>query len=249
MSMQRIWHAGRTCLLWRWALPTALALGLVLAAVGVVCHLRGEAIRSQSRELGLLSLALSDEIHRELRGMNAGLRAMQVELAEGGLATSGPSAVRALQTRAELMAIADTLALTDRQGRLLAASSPSAMAELASFYPGLNQLEHDAVAVSRPFADPRTQAPLVTLAVPFADATGQPGGWILATLRSHALLGAFTVAHSPAPTHAWPCSGATAYCWPANSTLNPGWTKPALPAAWPTKKAPNCAACPTAANA
>ena len=194
MSMQRIWHAGRTCLLWRWALPTALALGLVLAAVGVVCHLRGEAIRSQSRELGLLSLALSDEIHRELRGMNAGLRAMQVELAEGGLATSGPSAVRALQTRAELMAIADTLALTDRQGRLLAASSPSAMAELASFYPGLNQLEHDAVAVSRPFADPRTQAPLVTLAVPFADATGQPGGWILATLRSHALLGAFTVA-------------------------------------------------------
>ena len=86
MSMQRIWHAGRTCLLWRWALPTALALGLVLAAVGVVCHLRGEAIRSQSRELGLLSLALSDEIHRELRGMNAGLRAMQVELAEGGLA-------------------------------------------------------------------------------------------------------------------------------------------------------------------
>ncbi|BDT68916.1 sensor histidine kinase RcsC [Comamonadaceae bacterium OS-1] len=192
--MQRIWHAGRSCLLWRWALPTALGLGLLLAAVGVVSHLRGEAIRSQSRELGLLSLALSDEIHRELRGMNAGLRAMQVELAEGTLPTRGTAASRALQTRTELMAIVDTLALTDRQGQLLASSGPSAMADLASFYPGLNQLEHDAVAVSRPFADPRTQAPLVTLAVPFSDATGQHGGWILATLRSHALLGAFTVA-------------------------------------------------------
>ncbi len=197
MSMQRIWHAGRAGLSWRWTLPAALGLGLVLAATGVVCHLRGEAIRSQSRELGLLSLALNDEIHRELRGVHAGLRAMQVELAEGDLHTSGPSAVRALQTRTELMSIVDTLALTDRQGQLLAASSPTPatpLADLASFAPGLNQLEPDAVAVSRPFTDPRTLAPLVSLAVPFADATGQPGGWILATLRAHALLGAFTVA-------------------------------------------------------
>ena len=119
MSMQRIWHAGRAGLSWRWTLPAALGLGLVLAATGVVCHLRGEAIRSQSRELGLLSLALNDEIHRELRGVHAGLRAMQVELAEGDLHTSGPSAVRALQTRTELMSIVDTLALTDRQGQLL----------------------------------------------------------------------------------------------------------------------------------
>ncbi|SDP91520.1 Signal transduction histidine kinase [Rhodoferax sp. OV413] len=180
-----------------WAVGLGLGLSLVVTAVVALWHLRGETIDSQARELSLLSLALTDEIHRELRGMNAGLHAMQVELEEGSLPTTGTAAERALRTRTELMSMVDSLSLVDRSGRLLAASVPTAMPDLASFAPGLNQLDEDAVAVSRPFADPRSHAMLVTMAVPFTRPLDSSGGWIFATMPAEALLGAFSVA-SPA---------------------------------------------------
>ncbi len=195
--MQRIWQRLRASVPRLWAMALGLGVALVVVAVVALTHLRGEAINSQSRELSMLSLALTDEIHRELRGMNAGLHAMQVELNEGSLPTAGTSAARALQTRTELMAMVDTLSLVDRNGHLLSSSNPTPMPNQSSFTPGLNQLEPEAVAVSRPFIDPRTQIPLVTLAVPFVDVTGTPAGWIYATMRTEALLGAFSVA-SPA---------------------------------------------------
>jgi signal transduction histidine kinase len=180
-----------------WAMAVGLGTALVVVAVVALTHMRGEAIHSQSRELSMLSLALTDEIHRELRGMNAGLHAMQVELNEGSLPTAGTSATRALQTRTELMSMVDTLSLVDRHGQWLSSSNPSPLPDQSTFAPGLNQLQAGDIAVSRPYADPRTLAPLVTLAVPFMDVAGSPAGWIFATMRAEALLGAFSVA-SPA---------------------------------------------------
>ncbi|WP_394788921.1 ATP-binding protein [Rhodoferax sp.] len=195
--MQLIWQKFWPTAPRLWAVTIGLGVSLVVVAVVALTHLRGETIDSQARELSLLSLALTDEIHRELRGMNAGLHAMQVELSEGSLPTAGTRAERALQTRTELMAMVDTLSLIDRNGQLMAASAPSAAPDMASFAPGLNQLDDDAIAVSRPFVDPRTHTPLVTLAVPFKDVLGNAGGWIFATMPAEALLGAFSVA-SPA---------------------------------------------------
>ena len=195
--MQWIWQQLRVNVPRLWMVAISLGVALVVVAVVALTHLRGEAVNSQSRELSMLSLALTDEIHRELRGMNAGLHAMQVELNEGSLPTAGTTAARALQTRTELMAMVDTLTLVDRNGRLLSSSNASPMPDQTTFMPGLNQLDPDAVAVSRPFNDPSTLTPLVTLAVPFVDVTGVPAGWIFATMRAEALLGAFSVA-SPA---------------------------------------------------
>ena len=127
-----------------WLTGLVLALSLVVVATVALWHLRGETIDSQARELSLLSLALTDEIHRELRGMSAGLRAMQLELDEGSLPTIGTPAGRALRTRTELMAMVDTLSLVDRDGQLLAASNPSPAPDLASFSPRLQQLDPDA---------------------------------------------------------------------------------------------------------
>ena len=197
LTMQWIWQRLRARVPRLWMVAISLGVALVGVAIVALTHLRGEAISSQSRELSMLSLALTDEIHRELRGMNAGLRAMQVELNEGSLPTAGTTATRALQTRTELMAMVDTLTLVDRNGQVLSSSNPSPLPDQATFRPGLNQLEPEAVAVSRPFTNPRTQTPLVTLAVPFVDVGGAPAGWIFATMRTEALLGAFSVA-SPA---------------------------------------------------
>ncbi|MBC7682941.1 MAG: hypothetical protein H7172_11445, partial [Ferruginibacter sp.] len=85
--MQWIWLRLRASVPRLWMLAISLGLALVAVAFVALTHLRGEAINSQSRELSMLSLALTDEIHRELRGMNAGLHAMQVELNEGSLPT------------------------------------------------------------------------------------------------------------------------------------------------------------------
>ncbi|MEO6856637.1 MAG: PDC sensor domain-containing protein, partial [Rhodoferax sp.] len=161
--MQWIWQRLRASVPRLWMVAISLGVALVMVAVVALTHLRGEAINSQSRELSMLSLALTDEIHRELRGMNAGLHAMQVELNEGSLPTVGTAATRALQTRTELMSMVDTLTLVDRNGQVMASSNPTPMPNQTTFAPGLNQLETEAVAVSRPFTDPRTQTPLVTL--------------------------------------------------------------------------------------
>ena len=66
--------------------PWLIALG-TWAALAVVAFialwlLRGDTLDSQSRELDVLSLALTDELQQRLQGAEEGLRAMQEELRE-----------------------------------------------------------------------------------------------------------------------------------------------------------------------
>lgn len=178
----------------------ALGLGVALAALAtyVLLHLRSAAIDSQARELSVLSLALSDEIHRGLQGAEVGMHAMRLELGEGRLATTGAEAERALRIRAELMPLVQTLWLIDAEGRVLAASDNTPAPELSAFLPAPERLADDAVAVSRPFDDKTRQEPQVALCVRFSGAAGASSGWILAAIPANALRGAFSVA-SQAP--------------------------------------------------
>jgi signal transduction histidine kinase len=175
-----------------------VAAGLWLALTAIACfalwQLRRDAVDSQARELGLLSLALTDEIDRGLQGAEEGLHAMRAELHDGRLAATGAEAVRALHTRADLMPLVRTLWLVDRDGRTLCASEATPAPELPTFAPALEQLPDDAISVSRPFADARTHDAMVALAVHFVDAQGASGGWILAAMPATTLLGAFSAA-------------------------------------------------------
>ncbi len=182
----------------------ALTLGLVLAALTAFAlwQLRTDAIDSHARELGVLSLALSDEIDRGLQGAEAGMHAMQLELREGHLPVAGAEAQRALRTRAELMPLVQTLWLIDQQGRLLVASDAIAAPALSSFAPDPQRLSGGEVAVSRPFvaakegtkADVKIPELLVALCVRFDGAQGHAAGWIVAAIPANALRGAFAVA-------------------------------------------------------
>ena len=181
----------------------ALGLWLALAAVAAVAlwHLRRDAVNVQARELNLLSLALTDEIDRGLRGAEAGLQALRAELSAGHLPVSGAAAVRALSTRANLMPLVRTLWLLDRQGQVLSSSDTTTAPELASFSPALGPLADGAVAVSRPFTDPRNNSSLVALAARFDLApggSGSAGGWIIAAMPGATLLGAFSAAQPAA---------------------------------------------------
>ncbi len=175
-----------------------LALWFAVAAVAGIglWHLRVDALEGQGREIGLLSLALTDEIDRGLHGAEEGLLALRVELREGRLPLSGAGAAPALATRADLMPLIRTLWLVDREGRLLAASDTTPIPDLQSFSPPLYQLADETTAVSRSFEDTRANESLVALAVRFVAPTGNTG-WILAAMPAKDLLGAFSVA-SPA---------------------------------------------------
>jgi signal transduction histidine kinase len=187
----------RTTLPRLWWAALGLVLTLTLIAAVALWHLRRDAIQGQARELGLLSLALTDEIDRGLQGANEGFDAIRAELRDGRLPVKGAEAVLALRTRADLMPLVSTLWLVDRDGRVLSASDATPVPELPSFSPTLDVLADDATAVSRPFMDARAQESLVALAVRFDDAPGTRGGWILAAMPASDLLGAFSVA-SPA---------------------------------------------------
>ena len=187
---------------WRtWLTALALWLALALVAAGTLWHLHRETLDSQSRELGLLSLALTDSIESGLRGAQEGLQALQQELRTGRLATSGADAVRALRIRADLMPLVDALWLVDEGGRLIVASDDTPLPELGSFAPPLASLAGDATALSRPIAQAaRAQMGVetrmevrVALAVRCDLATGARG-WIVAAMPAAALLGAFRVA-------------------------------------------------------
>jgi signal transduction histidine kinase/ActR/RegA family two-component response regulator len=172
-----------------------LWLGLAGATSLVLWQMRQDALQSQTRELGLMSLALSDEIGRGLRGAQDGLQAMRAELREERLPTEGNQSGKALQTRAALMPLVSSLWLVDHFGHLLAASDATPVPGSERFRPSLSQLPSDGIAISEPFTDPKNSESLVALAVRFENAQG--GGWILAGVPANALLGAF-VAASPA---------------------------------------------------
>ena len=178
------------------------ALVVLVAALSLL-HLRREAIDTQGRELRLLSLALTAEVGRGLQGIDEGFRAMQVELSEGRLPTSGTLAGRILKTHADLLPLVQTLWLLDGQGKVLAASEASAPPPLASFAPATDSLQDGQIAVSRPFplamALPSAHVQtMVALAVRYPAQAQQGSGWIVAAMPADALLGAFSVA-TPAP--------------------------------------------------
>ena len=182
--------------------PWLIALGLWLllssgAALGL-WHLRREALDSQSRELGLLSLALTDEIDRGLRGAEEGLRAVRLELSEGRLPLSDGDARRALHTRADLMPLVNALWLIDGTGRVIAASDDTPAPMLSSFAPALDKPAPGTASISRPFASADRQESLVALAMPYQLLPGRTaagtGGWIVAAMPASVLLGAFSAA-------------------------------------------------------
>lgn len=165
-------------------------------------HLRRGAVESQMRELGLLSLALTDAIDRGLRGAEEGLYALRGELRQGGVPLQGNDAMQALRVRVRLMPLVQTVWLVDRGGQVIAASDATPLPDLHSFVPSLDSLPADAVSMSRPFADPQADSqgrePLIALAVPLQDIPGHSGGWILGAMPAKTLLGAFSAALSAA---------------------------------------------------
>ena len=174
----------------------AFGLWLALAAVAAIAlwQLRRDAVDVEARQLGLLSLALTDEVDRGLQGAEEGMHALRAELSEGRLPVSGAEAGRALRTRANLMPLVRALWLVDREGRVLSASDATTAPELASFSPALNELPGGTIAVSRPFMDLSAKQSLVALAFRFDHAPGTSGGWIFAAMPAATLLGAFTAA-------------------------------------------------------
>jgi signal transduction histidine kinase len=174
----------------------ALFLGLAMIAVAVLVlwHLRQNTVDSQARELGLLSLALSDEIDRGLQGAQEGLQAMQGELRDGRLPMTGSMAARALSTRAGLMPMIRTLWLIDTNGQLLSASDATPVPDQSKVPITLPQHGIDVLTISRPFPDPLTQESLVALSVLFETAPGKIGGQIVAAIPAARLLGAFSAA-------------------------------------------------------
>jgi signal transduction histidine kinase len=185
--------ARSTSALRTWLVGTALWLALAGAAAIVLWHTRGDAVHGQGRELRLLSLALTDEIDRGLRGAEEGFGALREELRQGQLELRGPAAARALHTRADLMPLVGTLWLLDEQGRALAASDDTPLPDLRSFAPSMSALADGKIALSRPFADRLAQSQ-IALATRYEGPPGSAGGWIIAALPSRALLGAFAVA-------------------------------------------------------
>jgi signal transduction histidine kinase len=177
----------------------ALALWVLLASTATIAvwHLRRDAIESQTRELGSLSLALTDEIDRGLRGAEGRLRALRAELQEGRLPITGGNATQLLRTRADLMPLVRTLWLLDRNGRVIAASDAAPAPELSTFVPAPDKLAADATALSRPFAGASRQETLVAIASHLDGALGSSDGWIVAAMPASTLLGAF-IAASPA---------------------------------------------------
>ncbi len=175
-----------------------MAVGLWLALAAIACaalwHLRSVTLDSQARELNLLSLALTDEVDRGLRGAEEGLHALRTELGEGRLPVEGPEARRALRSRADLMPLVRTLWLVDRDGHVFAASDTTAAPELSSFSPTLDQIANGSTAMSGPFIDANTHQALVALAVPLDSTPGRGGGTMLAAMPAATLLGAFSAA-------------------------------------------------------
>jgi len=174
----------------------ALSLWLALAAVAALAlwHLRHETISSQGREFRLLTLASADAIERGLRGAEEGLLVMRAELEEGRLSLDDGEATQALHTRAGLMPLVQTLWVVSAGGQVIAASDASRMPDPAAFFPGLEALQRDGLALSRPFADASAQEADVALAIRYAGPRKTAGGWILAAMPAGALLGALGAA-------------------------------------------------------
>jgi signal transduction histidine kinase/ActR/RegA family two-component response regulator len=182
-----------------WLLALAFWLLVACTAAFTLWQLRRDAIEGQTRELGLVSLAITGEIDRGLRGVEEGVRAVQAELGAGRLPTAGAAATQALRTSASLMPLVSRLWLLDAQGHVAAASDATQAPALSSFWPPLDARAADTVALSRPMAGSGASPSdtQVALALPYT-APHAPGGWVVAAVPASHLLGAFgTTAPSP----------------------------------------------------
>ena len=177
---------------WRpWSIAFVFWLVLVIAACLTLWHLRRDAIEGHTRELALLSLALTDEMDRGLDSVQWGLQALRTEWQEERLPLAGDAAVQALGTRADLLPLVRTVWLTGPDFRPLAASDTTPLPDVTSFSPALHTLPPGTWAWSRPFGGEREGETMVALALHFEGTPRLPAGWIVAAMPSAELLGAF----------------------------------------------------------
>ena len=181
-----------------WILTGLVALLTGLIAAAGLWHLRTNAFEAQSRELGLLSLALTDEVDRGLQDAEEGLRAVQADLNEGRIPMEGTSARRSLKTFAGLMPLFRKLWVVNNQGILLSASDTSAAPQVEYFGSATDQSGGQNFVISRTYVDTKSKEIYVAMAVPFKAVNGKDGGWIFAGIPASKLLGAFSAA-SPSP--------------------------------------------------
>ncbi|WP_066265679.1 ATP-binding protein [Hydrogenophaga palleronii] len=174
----------------------ALALWLLLAAVTALAlwHLHRSALSSQGREIQLLSLALTDELDRGLHGTEYGLQALGRELRSRHLMGPGLDTEQALHTRAALMPMVESLWLLGPERQLLAASDAAPLPALEGFLPALSSLDGDSTALSPSYEHPGGTQRLVALALRVDATPEHPGGWVLASMPTDKLLGAFGAA-------------------------------------------------------
>ncbi len=160
-------------------------------------HLQHEALNGQERELSLLSSAATDAVERGLRGAEEGLHTLRAEVEEAHLSLAAPDTVRALQMRAALMPLVQTLWVLDSHGRVLAASTDVPPPHTGGFEPPLETLPHDQLALSYGFEDPVSsrvdKEARMSLAVPFSEPGGRKG-WIVSAMPPSALLGSLSEA-------------------------------------------------------
>ena len=191
----------RSMPVWQRVTALAVVLGAALLVATVLWQLRRETLDGQVRELGVLSLALSDEVERGLQGAQDGLGAIGLELNDGLLLASAPAAGAVLGARADLMPAVAAIWLVDDRSRLLAASEPVQAPPLSTFAPALHTLPAGSVALSLPFVNSATGASMVAMAMRFQTGLAGEGGWMLAAMPADALRGAFSVAKPAADAH------------------------------------------------
>lgn len=147
-----------------WLGAVALWLALSAIASASLWHLHHNAVSAQERELRVLSLALTNEVDRGLRGVEEGFTTLRLELRDGRFAVTGAEAERALTTRAALMPLVRKLWLTDQDGQVLSGSDAQPPPAQDFFSPSLDRLGDQASALSRPFMDLSKRESLVALA-------------------------------------------------------------------------------------
>ncbi|MBW0168645.1 MAG: ATP-binding protein [Hydrogenophaga sp.] len=174
----------------------ALALWLIVATVTSMAlwQLRRNALEGQKREMELLSLALTDELDRGLRGAEEGLQALGLELGQRRFPTADNDTLQALRTRVALMPLVTELWLLGKDLELMASSDATPMPDTHTFLPALQGLEPGATALSRPFVPRGGSQTHVALAFRVGAELDRPGGWIIASIPADMLLGAFGVA-------------------------------------------------------
>ncbi|MFT3848969.1 MAG: histidine kinase dimerization/phospho-acceptor domain-containing protein [Propionivibrio sp.] len=187
--MKRILQA-RTTVPRLWLIALLLWLAVAVAAGAILWHLHRNVLEGQSREIRLLSLALTDETDRGLHGVEDGLKAIRVQVRAGKMLSTDGEAEARLNALSRLIPLVRSLWLIGPDGRLLAASDRSPAPDLSSFRPPLDAIGNETPAVSRSFFDLEKHEALVAMALRFESTPAIPVRWIVASIPAQTLLGA-----------------------------------------------------------